>query len=200
MHATAIWWDRGGDTIFHFQGVSVSYGWANLALFLRRSTDNGVTWSAPHWINREHGLRNMPIAGAIKTAAGVMALPCDAVTGGNGGSAIHLSDDGGFTWREPGADTPAPEFVEGASGGTIAGIHAGVVEIAGGRLMALGRGDTINGRMPKSVSGDMAKPGPIPQAPSHPSAADSAWRCYAWPKAPSSLPHSPAPAKSSMTA
>lgn len=157
MHATSILWDRDNNRFYHFQGNSVSYGWGSLALIMRTSDDNGVTWSAPHWMNREHTLRNMPIAGAIKTSEGALVVPCDAVTGGNGGSTIHVSTDNGETWNEPGAGTPEPDFVEGGTGGTIAGIHAGVVELADGRLMALGRGNSINDHMPKSISKDMGK-------------------------------------------
>jgi len=157
MHATSVYWDRDTNRLYHFQGNSVSYGWGSLALFLRTSDDNGATWSAPHWINREHGLRNMPIAGVIKTRSGALVVPCDAATGGNGGSTIHVSYDNGETWSEPGAGTPPPEFVDGGSGGTIAGIHAGVVELSDGRLMALGRGNSINNLMPKSISTDMGK-------------------------------------------
>ena len=157
MHATSVFWDRNSDRLYHFQGNSISYGWGSLALFLRTSNDNGATWSAPHWMNREHGLRNMPIAGVIKTATGVLVVPCDAVTGGNGGSTIHVSSDNGETWTESGAGTPPPDFVDGGTGGTIAGIHAGVVELSDGRLMALGRGDSINDHMPKSISTDMGK-------------------------------------------
>ena len=39
----------------------------------------------------------------------------------------------------------------------IDGIHAGVVELKDGRLMALGRGDNINGQMPMSLSDDLGK-------------------------------------------
>ena len=157
MHATALWRDRDSDTVYHFQGISASYGWANLALFCRTSTDNGATWTGHRWMRFERGLRNMPIAGAFKTRQGAIILPCDAVTGGNGGSTIHISLDTGKTWTEPGADTPAPVFEEGASGGTIAGIHAGVVELNNGSLFALGRGDSINGRMPQSLSKDLGR-------------------------------------------
>ena len=52
---------------------------------------------------------------------------------------------------------PIPEFADGKQGGWIAGIHAAVVELTDGRLMAYGRGDTINERMPKSVSADSGK-------------------------------------------
>lgn len=157
MHATSIWWDKETERIYHFQGVGVSYGWGDLALFMRTSGDNGETWSKPHWINHEYGLRNMPIAGVIKTTNGSLVVPCDAVTGGNGGSAVHISNDNGINWHDPGAGTPAPEYIEGNSGGTIAGIHAGIVELKDGRLMALGRGDNINGKMPVSISDDMGK-------------------------------------------
>ena len=71
--------------------------------------------------------------------------------------AIWLSEDDGDTWRDPGAGQPIPEFADGTQGGWIAGIHAAVVELTDGRLMAYGRGDTINGRMPKSLSSDSGK-------------------------------------------
>ena len=56
------------------------------------------------------------------------------------GTVIHLSKDEGKTWKQ--------------AGGIIAGIHAGVVEIGAGHLLALGRGDTIDGKMPMSISTD----------------------------------------------
>ncbi len=157
MHATSIWWDQTNDKIVHFQGIGVSYGWGRLALIMRTSEDNGATCSKPHWINREHGLRNMPIAGVFKTSDGSIVVPCDAVTSGSGGTAIHISKDGGKTWYDPGADAPKPTFKAGETGGWIAGIHAGVVELEDGRLMALGRGDNINGHMPMSISDDMGE-------------------------------------------
>lgn len=157
MHATATWWDQGSGVLYHFQGISASYGWASLALFFRTSTDNGATWSTHRWINAEHGLRNMPIAGAFGTRSGAIIVPCDAVTGMDGGSAIHVSHDGGTSWIEPGVGTPPPSFEQGKSGGTIAGIHAGVVELANGNLFALGRGNSIDGCMPQSVSNDLGR-------------------------------------------
>ena len=157
MHATSIFWDRSNNNFYHFQGVGVGMGWGDLALFLKKSTDNGVTWSSPQWINKEHGLRNMPIANVKKTSTNYLIVPCDAVTGGEGGSAIHISNDDGKTWIEPGRGTDKPTFEDGTKGGTIAGIHAGVVELRNGNLMALGRGNSINGYMPKSISADMGK-------------------------------------------
>lgn len=154
MHATSVWWDKSGKRIYHFQGVGISHGWGDLALFMRISEDNGESWSKPHWINQEHGLHNMPIAGVIKTTGGSIMVPCDAVTGGDGGSAVHISNDEGISWYDPGADAPDPVFGEGDSGGWIAGIHAGIVELKDGSILALGRGNSINGRMPLSISTD----------------------------------------------
>ncbi|MGC9523445.1 MAG: SUMF1/EgtB/PvdO family nonheme iron enzyme [Anaerolineae bacterium] len=145
----------GAGTLYHFNGLEAGGGWANLALVLRTSTDNGATWSRPRLINPEHQRRNQVIDGTLMTGDGVLIQPCDAVWGGNGGTAIHLSRDGGATWVDPGAGTPPPEFVEGGQGGAIAGIHAGVVELADGRLLAYGRGDDIHERMPQSISEDL---------------------------------------------
>jgi hypothetical protein len=121
---------------------------------MRTSEDNGASWSKPHWINQEHGLHNMPVAGVIKTSDGSIMVPCDAVTGGDGGSAVHISNDDGISWYDPGAGAPDPVFDEGNSGGWIAGIHAGIVELKDGSILALGRGNSINGRMPLSISAD----------------------------------------------
>lgn len=155
-HGNAIWWD-GQETIHHFNGLSTDATWGKLALVTRTSKDNGATWSKARLINPEHGLRNQVIAGVFQTTQGQIVVPCDAVTGGSGGTAIHIGTDGGRTWTDPGAGEPPPTFASEKSGAWIAGIHAGVVELTGGRLMALGRGDSISGQMPKSISEDQGK-------------------------------------------
>lgn len=145
----------GKGKLYHFNGLEAASGWANLALVMRTSTDNGATWSRPRLIDPEHQPRNQVISGTLTTREGFLIQPCDAVSGGNGGTAIHVSRDGGATWSDPGAGTPKPQFKAGNSGGTIAGIHAGVVQLSDGSLMALGRGDRIDGHMPRSLSRDM---------------------------------------------
>jgi hypothetical protein len=157
----------GQGTLYHFNGLEAGGGWANLALVMRTSRDHGVTWSRPRLINAEHQRRNQVIDGASMTGGGTLIQPCDAVYSGNGGTAIHLSHDGGATWYDPGAGAPAPDFVAGGCGSTIAGIHAGVVSLHDGRLLAFGRGDAIRGqvgpghniddRMPRSISADMGQ-------------------------------------------
>jgi formylglycine-generating enzyme required for sulfatase activity len=140
-HAPALW--RDGSRIYHFNGLSAAATWGNLAVVMRTSDDSGITWSKARLVLPEHGLRHQPVESIIKTRDGAIVLPCDAVTGGNGGTAIHLSLDGGATWTDP--------------GGKTAGIHAGIVELADGRLLALGRGDEIEGRMARSLSADRGK-------------------------------------------
>ncbi len=147
---------EGEGRLLHFNGLEAGGGWANLALVLRTSDDNGATWRT-RIIQPEHQRRNQVISGTLRLKDGTLVQPCDATWSGEGGTAIHVSRDGGQTWFDPGAGRPQPRFAAGLSGGTIAGIHAGVVELGDGRLMAFGRGDTIDGRMPMSISADLGR-------------------------------------------
>jgi formylglycine-generating enzyme required for sulfatase activity len=163
MTGSALFND-GNGTLYHFNGLEAGDGWANLALVMRTSADNGATWSGLRLINPNHQPRNQVISGTFMTRDGAIVQACDAVYGGNGGTAIHISRDDGRTWVDPGAGTPKPDFKTAESGGTIAGIHAGVVELVDGRLMAYGRGDSrlggdmnIDDRMPCSISPDMGQ-------------------------------------------
>lgn len=156
MHGSALLVDDQG-TLHHLNGMAPqgAKSWENLALLHRSSRDSGVSWSPTRAVNPKYQRRNQVIAGAFQTKAGALVQPCDAVPGAHGGTVIHLSHDHGRTWHDPGAGKPAPAFKAGGTGqGTIAGIHAGVVELADGRLMALGRGDSIDGQMPMSQSAD----------------------------------------------
>jgi len=155
-HASALFLHDNG-TILHFNGLGAAGTWGALATIMRRSKDNGVTWSKARLIMPEHGLHHMPIESVFQTEKGHLIVPCDAVTGGSGGTAVLISRDNGNTWSDPGEGRVAPRFSEGARGAWIAGIHAGVVQLKDGGLLALGRGDTIAGRMPMSLSVDMGK-------------------------------------------
>lgn len=152
-HGTALWFD-GEQTLYHFNGLSAAATWGPLALTLRTSTNNGVNWSPLRIIAPEHKTRQMPIASFIKTTDGSLMLACDAVTGGSGGSVVWISRDGGQTWFEPGAGRPTPTFTQGTTGAWLAGIHAPIAELSNGNIIAFGRGNDINSRMPKSVSSD----------------------------------------------
>lgn len=149
----ALWWD-GQKTVYHVSGVGVGDDWKRLSLAMRTSTDNGVTWSVPTIIGPEYGLRHQPIDATMLTSDGSTVFLADAAWSASGGTAVHISKDKGKTWLDPGKGKPQPEFKEGKKGTSIAGIHAGIVELKDGSWMALGRGDAIDGKMPMSISSD----------------------------------------------
>ena len=149
----------GNGRLYHLNGVEASGDWQNLAIIMRISEDNGETWSAPQIVAPEHTKRHQVIAGTIQTREGWLVQACDAGPESHDGTAIHISKDNGQTWYDPWDGAPLPHFEDGGKGSTIAGIHAGIVQLNDGRLMALGRGNSIkdkNGRlkMPMSLSRD----------------------------------------------
>jgi len=156
-HGSSLLWDRRSDTIYHFNGLSTSATWKNLALIMRSSKDNGATWSRARIIQPVHEFRHQVIAGPFITREGYLVVPCDAVPGGSGGSAVHISTDAGLNWNDPGEGRPVPQFKQGNTGAWIAGIHTGCTQLRDGSLLAFGRGDNIDGKMPKSISKDMGK-------------------------------------------
>jgi formylglycine-generating enzyme len=140
-HAPALW--RDGETLYHFNGLGAAATWGALATVLRTSSDNGATWSPARLIMPEHKTRQMPVQTVLRLKDGRMLLPCDAVSIGSGGTAVWLGDKDREQWEDP--------------GGTIAGIHAAVIQLGDGRLMAFGRGDNLDGKMPMSLSSDLGK-------------------------------------------
>jgi sulfatase modifying factor 1 len=156
MTGSSLFNDRQG-TLYHINGLEAGARWANMVVVMRTSRDNGATWTHPRLIVREHQLHNQVLSAMIRTRAGVLIQPCDASWNGFWGTTVHISADGGDTWFEPGANSAPPVFGEGLTGGVIAGTHAGVVELLDGRLMALGRSDAIDGRMPMSLSSDLGR-------------------------------------------
>jgi formylglycine-generating enzyme required for sulfatase activity len=147
-HAPKIWWD-GNKTLFHF--VEARQHGDNL---LRRSTDNGVTWTKAD-VMRAHG---ESAANPIRTKAGVIAIPFDF-------AGLSISRDDGKTWSETGRPRRGSDDLRpGGKGPFIAGIHSPIVELADGRLMAFGRlspeepaQKLFNLRMPASYSNDLGE-------------------------------------------
>ncbi len=141
-HAPALWFD-GKKTLFHFNSLSTAATWGPLAVILRTSTDSGATWSPARLILPEHSIRQQLIPNVIRTRDGAILMTADAGPGGSAGSALLISRDNGQTWGE--------------TGGTIAGIHAGCVQLKDGSLLAFGRDQNIGGKMPQSLSSDLGR-------------------------------------------
>ena len=145
-------------TLLHMNGVANSGDWQNLALCVRRSTDNGATWSKPVLPEPNHGVRHQVIAGPIVLSNGSIGLCCDGTADGSGPTSFHLSADNGYTWADQ-WDGKRPRFNLCEPGNSIAGIHAGIVELKNGSLLAFGRGLSIgnSGKTPQSISTDKGK-------------------------------------------
>jgi formylglycine-generating enzyme required for sulfatase activity len=122
-HAPKVWWD-GDKTIYHFVE-----GRQHGDILIRRSTDNGATWSKAG-VMRAHGESS---SHPIRTKDGVIAIPFDS-------SGLSISRDNGQTWTETGRHRRGSEdIIPGGQGPFMAGIHQPIVELADGRLMAFGR-------------------------------------------------------------
>ena len=155
---TSLLYDQKG-TLYHINGLEAAGDWQNLAMVMRTSTDNGATWSKPVLIAPEHAKRHQVIAGSFITREGWLMQLCDADPSSKGGTALHISKDKGAHWSAPYTLPITPLFRNGAMGDLIAGIHAGMVQLKDGRLLALGRNDNImsdslGDRMPMSISND----------------------------------------------
>ena len=161
MTGSSLFYDKKG-TIYHLNGVEAAGDWQNLAIVMRISKDNGATWAKPILAQPEHAMRHQVIAGIFQTKEGWLVQPCDAVPGPYGGTVLQISKDKGKHWEATYAKPDTPIFKNGNTGGLIAGIHAGVVQLKNGSLLALGRNDNIKNadsilQMPMSISKDMGK-------------------------------------------
>ena len=157
MTGSSLFYDEATGIFHHFNSVGPENveGWDKLALLHRISLDNGVRWSTAEPVSTggNYQRRHQVISGLSRTPDGMLIQPCDSTPDGSGGTAIHLSRDSGKTWLD--------------TGGNIRGIHAGVVGLKDGSLLAFGRGQNIEGRMPESRSVDGGKswtysPSPFP--------------------------------------
>src|SRR5699024_7925403 len=128
-------------TVYHFNGFSAGAEIHHiLAISMRKSTDNGATWTKPRLIGPEHNSRHQVIAGAFQSKDGTIIAKADA---NPGGTALHISKDNEKTWQD--------------QGGTIKGIHGGVVELSDGRVLGSWRGEGIDQNSALSISEDMSK-------------------------------------------
>jgi hypothetical protein len=140
------------------------------SLVKRVSTDNGLSWTAARIVHAYPAIQSSlsTFTGTprfiseihpVRLADGTLVIPSDAAGGNDGGTVLWSSRDQGesftemtrFGWNHA-------EFAQpGGKAGWIAGIHASFVELKDGRLLAIGRSNNIDGRMPMSVSADRGR-------------------------------------------
>lgn len=161
MTGSSIWTDEETGRIYLLNGVEAGGWWRNLALMSIYSDDNGATWSRPAIVSPEHEPGHQVISGMIKSRDGLLMNACDAGPDNNEGSVLQISADGGKTWSSLCGNKPE-RFVDGGTGNIIAGIHASIVQLKDGSIMAFGRGNDITDsdgikRMPMSISHDNGK-------------------------------------------
>lgn len=143
--------------LVHINGVANSGDWKYLSMCQRISCDNGATWSAPVLVTKGHSEGRQVISGPIVLKDGSVIQLCDGGAEGYKGSVCYVSRDGLKTWETGWDGTPGDQQDSEARGTVILGIHAGIVELADGSLMCLGRSNDIAGRMPQSISTDGGK-------------------------------------------
>ncbi|MBD3353057.1 MAG: SUMF1/EgtB/PvdO family nonheme iron enzyme [Candidatus Lokiarchaeota archaeon] len=156
----------GKGTLYHFNGVDVATSWKTLSLIMRRSKDNGASWTEPEYVEKKHQRRNQVISGTFLNKNGEIIQLCDATPHGSGGTAFWLGKKRGTSWKDLGRDElgklrKKPRFKKGRKGSWIAGIHAKAAQLDGGSYIAFGRSNNIRKgwrmRMPKSISYDGGK-------------------------------------------
>jgi len=153
-----ILWVREDGTIFHMNG---NYGglWGDeystlTGTIMRKSTDSGVTWSSPKQICPEL----FPMPSVIRLKDNSILAPFDHMPWF---TRVYTSKDEGESWSILNSEHASGDCVRpGGTGPYIAGIHAPIIELKDGRLMAFGRLDDpagqarFNGMMPMSISDD----------------------------------------------
>jgi formylglycine-generating enzyme required for sulfatase activity len=147
-HAPKLWWD-GDRTIFHFaRGLAEN--------IVRTSTDNGATWSKARTMFPHGELSNQ----LLRTREGQLIFTHDSRM-----VSIVSSRDSGSTWDAitmPKRDD-AQTIVPGGTGHRPPGIHAPIVQLADGCIMAISRQDPpedqarFHDKTPISITQDEGK-------------------------------------------
>jgi len=145
-HGPKIWWD-GKATLYHL----VKGRDENL---VRTSTDSGATWSAPTLMEPGGEFGNQ----MIRLSDGKMVITHDSRQ-----CSLVYSQDGGKTWGFNDVKQQASDFRPGGKGFRHPGIHAPIVQLNDGRLMAFSRNDPPEDqakfelKTPISYSSDLGK-------------------------------------------
>lgn len=145
-HAPKLWWD-GSKTIFHFaRGAQEN--------IVRTSEDNGATWSRARII-QPHGEFGNDV---LRLKDGTMILGND-----NRQTSLVFSRDHGANWTYNPVEKRESDWRPGGRGFRYPGIHAPMVELSDGRILAISRLDKpedqarFQGKTPFSFTSDLGK-------------------------------------------
>jgi formylglycine-generating enzyme len=103
--------------------------------------------------------RFWPHMDMIRLSDGILVMPSDCGGSNKRGTVLWKSGDNGDNWSQMTRYgwNPHGYAREGEQSGWIAGIHAPIVELNDGSLLAIGRHSNIQGRSPMSLSQDHGK-------------------------------------------
>jgi len=145
-HAPKVWWD-GQQTLYNFaRGRDEN--------IVRTSSDNGATWSKASAIQPVGEFGNQP----LRLSDGTLVLGNDSRQ-----CSLVFSHDDGKTWAFNDVQKQVSDFRPGGKGFRYPGIHAPMVQLADGRIMAMSRCDKpedqekFGFKTPVSYSGDLGK-------------------------------------------
>jgi len=145
-HAPKLWWDSD-KTLYHF-----ARGFAEN--IVRTSTNNGATWSKAR-IVQPHGEFGNQL---LRLKDGTLVISHDSRQ-----VSLVFSKDSGQTWSFNDVAKRASDFRPGGRGFRYPGIHAPLVQLADGRIMAISRNDKeedqakFAGKTPFSYTSDLGK-------------------------------------------
>ncbi|WP_395749151.1 SUMF1/EgtB/PvdO family nonheme iron enzyme [Prosthecobacter sp.] len=145
-HGPKIWWDEK-STLYHFcKGRDEN--------LVRTSTNNGVTWSKALVMQPGGEFGNQP----IRLTDGTLVITNDSRQ-----CSLVFSHDDGKTWEFNDVKQRPSDFRPGGKGFRYPGIHAPIVQLSDGRIMAISRNDKpedqakFGYKTPVSYSSDLGK-------------------------------------------
>lgn len=145
-HGPKVWWD-GSRTLYHFvRGLREN--------IVRTSTDNGATWSKAQLLQPPGEFGNQ----VLRLEDGTLVIGHD-----NRQTSLVFSKDQGQTWAYNDVGKQASDFRPGGRGFRYPGIHAPMVQLKDGHILAFSRNDPpedqakFDFRTPVSFTGDLGK-------------------------------------------
>jgi len=123
---------RSGEICFFY---AVKNSFEDLKFYMRKSFDEGATWSEPVLVTPDEGYFVMNNDRVVQLSSGRMVAPVsvyqDLETHSYWKSLLYYSDDNGETWRRSSGEVKLPPWIESRTGLQ----EPGIVELKDGTLM-----------------------------------------------------------------